>query len=769
MDEERGRRTPRIAVGLWVATAIVAAGGAVLTVVAWGELDPSDRYTNLVGTVAAVVYATLGLVILRRVRNLIGWFLLGEGLAQGLVYLMSAYAVVGVLAHPGSLPAPKVVGAVSEWLFIPVFVGIVAVLLIFPTGTLPSRRWRPVAVATLALTGLSMVGFIVAPRMVALPAPGGVTLRYPNPFAIGSIGPGLADALLGNIQSLTLVSVLLLAAGLVALVVRFRTGTPELRQQIKWLAFMAGVFVLTQLGLAVAMAGCGNCAQSPATTVIGFVSAAIALFGLPIAITVAILRYGLYEIDVIINRAVVYGLLAAVLTAVYVAVVVGIGSLLGYAGGPALTIAAAAAIALLFQPLRRQAQRLANRLVYGERATPYQVLAEFAESMAGTLTLDETLDRMVHVLADGTGATAVEVRIRVGSELRVLATWPDAEPAAPIALRGADDLPTFPDATRVMAVRQRDELLGSIALRKPPNEPLTVAEDKLLQDLASQAGLVLRNARLTAQLQAKIEELRASRRRLVGAQDAERRRLERNLHDGAQQQLVALAVQLGLLERLAADPEAVSRTTRGLRAAVQEAIDDLRDLARGIYPPLLADQGLAVALATQARKAMVPTIVEATGVPRYPQEIEAAVYFCTLEAMQNVAKYAEASSVVIRVARDDGALVFEIADDGRGFDPAERSYGTGLQGMADRLDAIGGTLEIESAPGNGTTIRGLITASPGDEPGTPRTAEGPRTEARATGSGPVEGPDGRPEGANDGRNGAASGRSGAVRHPSTPS
>ena len=146
-----------------------------------------------------------------------------------------------------------------------------------------------------------------------------------------------------------------------------------------------------------------------------------------------------------------------------------------------------------------------------------------------------------------------------------------------------------------------------------------------------------------------------------------------------------------------------------LRGAVQDALDDLRDLARGIYPPLLADKGLAVALDTQARKAAVPTTVDADGVGRYPQDVEAAVYFCALEAMQNVAKYAEATGVVVRLAERDGSLVFEIEDDGRGFDPAGTGYGTGLQGMADRLDAIGGSLDVLSAPERGTLIRGSIT------------------------------------------------------------
>jgi signal transduction histidine kinase len=312
-------------------------------------------------------------------------------------------------------------------------------------------------------------------------------------------------------------------------------------------------------------------------------------------------------------------------------------------------------------------------------------------------------------LADGTGATRVDVWVRVGGELRPAATWPQsAAPPAALALGRTEDLPLFGDVARAIEVRQGDELLGALALQKPRNEALSPTEDKLLQDLASQAGLVLRNVRLTAELRAKIEELRASRRRLVGAQDEERRKIERNLHDGAQQQLVALRVQLGLLGRVAGDPARVEAMTHLLQDALQDALEDLRDLARGIYPPLLADKGLPIALETQARKLASDATVQSDGVSRYPQEIEAAVYFCALEAMQNVSKYADATRTVVRLAETDGHLEFEIEDNGRGFAPDETGYGTGLQGMADRLDAIGGQLEVASEPGHGTRVRGRV-------------------------------------------------------------
>ena len=193
------------------------------------------------------------------------------------------------------------------------------------------------------------------------------------------------------------------------------------------------------------------------------------------------------------------------------------------------------------------------------------------------------------------------------------------------------------------------------------------------------------------------------------AQDERAKALERNLHDGAQQQLVALAVK----QRLAAtvvrrDPDRAAEMLEELQTETAAALENLRDLARGIYPPLLADKGLAAALESQARKAAVPTTVESDGIGRYPQEVESAVYFCTLEALNNVAKYAEASRAEISLAQLDGRLMFTVADDGVGFDADTKAYGTGLQGMRDRLDAIAGKLAVESAPGQGTTITGTV-------------------------------------------------------------
>jgi signal transduction histidine kinase len=263
--------------------------------------------------------------------------------------------------------------------------------------------------------------------------------------------------------------------------------------------------------------------------------------------------------------------------------------------------------------------------------------------------------------------------------------------------------------SKVVAVRHRGDLLGALTVTKPQNEPLTASEGKLVDDLAAQAGLVLRNVGLTEDLRANLEELQASRQRIVAAQDEARRQLERNIHDGAQQQLVALAVKLRLMGSLVGrDPEKERQLADQLLGEAQEALENVRDLARGIYPPLLQDAGLIAALQAQARKSPVLVTVEADGISRYPQEQEAAVYFCALEALQNVAKYAGATRVVVRLREQDGHVIFEVTDDGVGFDPATRGYGTGLQGMADRLAALAGELGVTSSPGAGTTVKGSV-------------------------------------------------------------
>jgi len=690
------------------ATVLISVAGIVLTGLGWSQMPLSDSVANAGDAVSAIAYAVLGTLIVRRAANLTGWFMLAGGTASAFMAAGSAYGIVGLKTHPGTLPAAATVGALAECAFVLVTANLAAVFLVFPTGRLPSPRWRPAALAGLGLTGLTLAAFVISTRSVALPAPGGISLIYPNPLAVLALHPA---SRLGTLNGLAVVFLLQLAPVVISLVLRYRRGDQRLRLQMKWLALVVAGVLICQVvaGLAIAFGQQGT----PLQTVPYAIQPLLALIGIPAAVAIAILRYRLFDIDVIISRALLFTLLSAGVSAVYAAFVLGLGTLAGNGSSPGLTVAAAVVIALVFQPLRQRAGRLVNRLVYGERATPYQVLSDFAADMAGQLDLGEALDRMVSLLAGASGATRVEAWIRVGGELRSAAAWPPG--SAPSAGRelAADELPPFDDAgpgTRAVAVRHGGELLGAITLTKPPNEPLTSAEDSLLQQVASQAALVVRNARLTAELRATIDELRASRRRLVEAQDAERRKIERNLHDGAQQQLIALSIHLGLLAEAADDPSLVRQAIPELKTQLSAALDDLRALARGIYPPLLADQGLVVALRSQVSRSPVPVVLEADQVERYSPDAESTVYFCALEALQNVAKHARASRAVIRLAGNGDGLEFSVSDDGAGLPAGEPRLGSGLQGMADRLAAHGGTLDVSSRPGQGTTISGRLPA-----------------------------------------------------------
>ncbi len=691
MNERTSIGIARALFGLIVLLLVVS---VVLNVASEPELHTGDRVFVSIISISALLYASIGLLIVARARNRIGWILLAIGSILELGAFSALYAFVGLRSHPGSLPAPDVVAALFAPWFAMLMVSVALMLLVYPTGSPPSARWRPVGAVLIIGGFLSYAGLVVVPKTVNP----GYSFTLPNPLLLNA-----GHALLAN--ALVVVAWPTAMAGISciwALISRFRHGSAELRQQVKWLGLaVAGalVFFVFSIGSLIA---CG-CNDSPAASV-GF--AGFSLFvvvGIPTAIAVAVLRYRLYDIDLIIRKTVLYGLLAAFFTAVYIAIVLGVGAVLGSRGNSFLTIAAAIVIAVAFQPARDRARRLADRIVYGSRATPYEILSEFSDRVATTYSADDVLPAMAEILARGTGASSAHVWLRFGHELRETASWPSNGQLP--SVRISEDRPeAFTTGEHAVEVRHQGELLGALSVETSPSDPMNPAKAKLVRDLAGQAGLVLRNVRL-------IEELRASRRRIVTAQDERAKALERNIHDGAQQQLVALGVQLGLAQRRASkEAPAMAELLNSLRTQATEALENLRDLARGIYPPLLADKGLGAALESQVRKSAVPTTLDAESLGRYSQAVESAVYFCVLEALNNVAKYANATRASVRLHATDDALTFEVRDDGIGFRTEAAGFGTGLQGMADRLEAIDGRLEVTSAPGRGTTVSGLITA-----------------------------------------------------------
>jgi signal transduction histidine kinase len=690
MDEVRSSASARLALWLSVLIAVLAAAAIVLALFAPHQ---AGLASTVLGSIAAgAAFAPIGALIVRRRGNAVGWALLAIGGGIALVTVTLEYAVVSA-THSDVLPAWRWVAWIGVWSLVLTAGAFALLLLLFPTGTLPSRRWRFVLWAGTAGIVGAAIGTALNP--VRFHSSESTAVSFQNPAGLDGFG--------GSISLLLMISTwLALSAGILciaSLVVRFRRASSDDRERIKWLAYVAVAgFLFLLVGEVVS--SLAGCEVACGNTVFAVFFAAVAL-GVPAAVGAAILRHGLYDIDVVIRKTVVVAAIGVFFVVVYALVVGGVGALVQSSSNTALSFAAAALIAVLFQPVLARARRFADHVVYGKRASPYEVLASFSDRMAGHAN-DVVLVEMARVVGEGTGARLAEVWLKLDGALHRSAAWPEDAALRRDALPApGSDLPII-EAEAAVPVRYHAELLGALAVSMPPSEPATDATRKLLSDIAGQAGLVLRNVRL-------IEELRASRKRLVTAQDEERRRLERNIHDGAQQQLVALKLRLRLAEgTVEKDPAATKQALAELSDATQTALDDLRDLARGIYPPLLADQGLTVALEAQGRKSPIAVQVVSEAIGRYPQEIEAAVYFCSLEALQNVAKYADATAATVRLWHDDGELSFAVTDDGSGFDTTQSGYGTGLQGMADRLSALGGSLDVASRPGGGTTVTGHL-------------------------------------------------------------
>ena len=688
----RARTAGWVAGGVATASIALMAAALALAYVDRHRLSASLTnwdFSDVLANVVNMSIPVMGFVLAsRRPANRIGWLALATGLMLALSRFGSAYGVHGLVAAPGSAPAARAGMWLSNWIFAVPIAAIAFVFMLFPTGRLRSRRWLPAGWFVGIAFGLGTLTLLV-----------GATRSWSHPFAAFSqaVTPAGVIVLLVLFPAALLVS-------LMAVVVRFALSAGEERLQLKWFAAAAVLVVAAFIFVILTSSVAGN------------VFLNLTALCLDAAIAIAVLKYRLYEIDIVISKAVLYGSLAVFITAVYAALVAGIGTLVGNRHSVLLAALAAAVVAVAFQPVRQRAGRLANRVVYGRRATPYQVLSDFARRIGGAYADEDVLPQMAHIVAAGTGAERVIVWLRVDNELRPVASSdgsPHGAPpveAPPVEAVPADGrvMPPVPGADLSVPVVHQAELLGAISVKMPRDEPLRPAGEQLVTDVASQAGLVLSNVGL-------IEDLRASRQRLVAAQDETRRRLERNIHDGAQQDLVALAIKLKLVAT-AVNEEPAREMLGELQADATGALENLRDLARGIYPPLLADLGLAAALSAQARRSPLPVTVEADGIGRYGQDTEAAVYFCCLEALQNIAKYAHAAQARICLQAQNGTLRFTVSDDGAGYDARHTPLGSGQRNMADRLAALGGRLEVRSHPGQGTTITAQLPGTPvGDQ------------------------------------------------------
>jgi hypothetical protein len=373
-----GRRAARISAGMAAAVVLAGVAGVALTVVARAAFKGNDLAFNLVALAAAVAYATLGALVVRHAGSLIGWLMLAESAGLVFMTLASTYCLLGVTTFPGDLPAARQAGTIAESGFASVAFILVLMLLLFPAGTLPSRRWRPVAAAGIAATALATIGLILGPRLVEIPAPGGVSATFANPFGQPRLTPGL----IGTLDGLLAVSIPFLAVSFVSLAVRYRTGSWLLRQQIKWLVLTAGAFLASMLLLLLST----WTHQPGLNAAASAMSGVIPLLGIPAAISAAILRHHLYDIDRIISRTLSYTIVTGLLVGVYAGLVLLTTQVLSFSSPVAVAISALAAAAL-FSPLRNRVQRAADRRFNRARYNADQTLTAFAARLQGEVDI----------------------------------------------------------------------------------------------------------------------------------------------------------------------------------------------------------------------------------------------------------------------------------------------------------------------------------------------------------------------------------------------
>lgn len=682
------KSAPRLAKALLGVLVVITATSAVFHIRgASSPLPPTAFGPRGFAIFFTLTFGVVGVLLASRRPGLpFGWVFLTAGLFAAAQDLGDAYSqyTLKVRETENSL---ALLGIWIEYWIWAWLVGLMVLVLafLFPSGRFLSKRWRTAFWISVVLAFLSGVGLALDPNALE-------EASRINPVRI----PGDSETISNVMETTPMMLVVALLFGLVALAVRFRRSAGDERRQLLWLltAISAVFLCLLSYGVIEVLSASGVASISSNNLFLEAIEIVMILSigSIPVAAGAAILKYRLYSIEVAVNRALVYGALAALVTLIYgLAVLLPAVLIFGLGGGQLLLpLIATAIIALAIQPLRRRLQSFANRLVYGERLSPYEAMADLSQRMAGELSIDGVLPRLAETAAKGVGATKSRVvLIMPGGDERT-ALWPET------SQDGAYQ--------HTVPVIHKGDRVGEIAVAKSQSETIAPAEKKLLEDLASQAGLALANVRLT-------EDLRASRRRIVSAQDDERRRLERDLHDGAQQHLVALKLKIGLAEKLTqSDPAKAAAMLSQLGHEADETLQNVRDLARGLFPPLLADQGIGAALNSQAPRISTQVEVIDEGIGRHSREVEAAVYFCCLEALQNVSKYARAGSVTIRLWLSHDDLRFGVEDDGVGFDTGNSRSGSGLQNMRDRVEAAGGDLSVTSTVGAGTRVEGRVPA-----------------------------------------------------------
>ena len=661
-----GRRSSALS---WVFTVLMAAAAGVFLVLGPGRPLPNDLFGGVAGAaflVLALAYGTVGAIIASRLPgHRIGWLFSLIGLLSALNMLSYAYAEYGLYAVDQSLARTAALVWSALELIAPL---LVLSLLLLPDGRLPSRRWRlPVA--------MSLIAVVVLPASrLLMPGPLEDPFgRVSNPLGI----PGARGALLALDMTAWIVAWIALILGVMAVRLRLRMSQGVERQQLKWvLAVTAGVGVVVVLDMATWFFWPEGHLQVR-MAVLG-----LAFTAIPAAAGVAILRYRLYDIDVVINRALVYGALTVLLAATYVTVTLLLGTALGSGSAPA-TAAATLAVSIAFRPLRARLQDAVDRRFSRADYDAVQRITSFLEDVRAGRTPPEDVQA---VLREVLGDPRLELRFLL------------PETDSYVDARGVPVTHDPGDRRERTPIDRASTSIGEVL-----HDPSTHQRPDVLQRMVETAGLAIEIVRLRVELRRQLDEVAASRRRIVAAGDEERRRIERNLHDGAQQRLVSIGLALRHAQHeLGAGGQGTGAgaTLEAALAEIAVSIQELRELAQGLRPSQL-DAGLGPALEELASRVPLQVAVHASR-ERFPLGVEAAAYFIACEALTNAAKHAQASRVSLSAQRRNGSLVVCVDDDGVGG--ASPARGTGLSGLADRVGAHGGTLRIDSERGCGTRL-----------------------------------------------------------------
>jgi signal transduction histidine kinase len=614
--------------------------------------------------VAAVVAGIL--ILSRRRRDTIGWLLVLLGSASAVYGVVRELATWRLVELADRGPLTLVLAWTASWLWVVPFVAIAALLVELPDGE-PTGRWRWLPRALTVATGVMAVALALHPRLLVDQLP----IVVDNP--VGIVPPALAEGAVTAGFGVVILSALL---GLVGLWLRYRRGDVATRRHLL-LLLAVGVVLLVL-------------AMLPSSDVLFL----IGMLGVPAAILVGTLRYRLHAVDRVVAQVLSLAVLTSLVALLYLAITAVAGAAVADGGRSTLVaVVATATVALFLQPVRARADRAIHRLVHGRQSSRLELLEAVAEVAAGPL--DAVPDRLAVVLRSATPDT-VAARVTILLRDGTAETWT----SAPRQVRRArsEDADIVEESTLLDAPVLCDGVeVGSLHLHRLAENPADEEDVALLRALAAAVAPALRNVGLHA-------ALAGHAHRLVSAHDEERRRMERDIHDGAQQQLIAAAAHLGMARQSARDEKlAHELTTAG--DLLTAAMRDLRAIVRGMHPAALADHGVASALREHASTTPLGYHLDVVGDVRFDDEVEATLYWCGREALQNVTKHADATRVVVEVEDDAGTAKLTIRDNGCGFEPDTVHTGEGWRNLGDRLAAIGGSFHPDSRPEAGTVLR----------------------------------------------------------------